>query len=272
MNYSIYDKDIYIDYSNKNLITEIGTFKFMEELSIIYTELQDIPLNITKIKTLQKLQIFSNKNIDFFNLKYLKNLKTLILNCNFPIEIKYLSNLEELRYSNINYNLYEIPTSIISLRNLKILKITSNNITSIPDEIINLVNLEKIILYNNKIELISSNIQYLKNLIQLDLSENKLKILQDEIKFLSNLEIFNVSNNNILFIPEWIIYLHNLKELNFNKNPIENISNKLKKIIKFENKKIEKTFLINYDILNSFTDIPTDINYDILENILTIEI
>lgn len=91
---------------------------------------------------------------------------------NIPASVFEKTNLEELNVSG-NYLTGSIPGEIRFLKDLKILKVSNNQMTGVPAEIGQLQNLEI-----------------------LDLSNNQLTGLPYELGNLRNLKVFNISGNN----------------------------------------------------------------------------
>jgi len=133
----------------------------LERLTYIDFDLltQDLLDFATSKKNLQYFELKEcnlDKNLDWSEMKNLKNLKTLKIwgiDENFkkiPDSFYSLKNLEELEIYNTDIT--SISDSIANLKNLKILNLNSNNIKKIPKAICQLKNLEEIEFYGTKIE------------------------------------------------------------------------------------------------------------------------
>ena len=140
-----------------------------------------------------------------------------------PKEIKYLTQLEELRLS---FNqIKEIPKEIQNLTQFQTLSLSHNQIKEIPKEIQYLTQLKNLDLSQNQIKEILKEIQYLTQLQELAFSHNQIKEIPKEIQYLTQLETPVLSNNQIKELPLEITNLRNLITLQYAGNPIENLLN-----------------------------------------------
>ena len=121
-------------------------------------------------------------------------------------------------------NLTEFPKSILALRNLEHLSLSSNKIKEIPEEInfllLNLKNLKVLYLGRNLISEIPEEINRLSSLRILSLSSNKLTRLPDSICELTSLEEIDLAINQIHILPKNIGKLGNLKKVSLRSNEI----------------------------------------------------
>ncbi|NEP52451.1 MAG: GTPase, partial [Moorea sp. SIO3C2] len=85
-------------------------------------------------------------------------------------------NLEilDLRYEYGFPPLTKIPEEVFEIKQIKVLKLSHNEIKTIPDSIVNLSNLSELDLSFNKLTELPECIGNLSNLTTLDLSFNKL--------------------------------------------------------------------------------------------------
>jgi hypothetical protein len=98
--------------------------------------------------------------------------------------------------------LVELPTTLFSLVNLKILDIRGNSLRLLPVEIKYLFNLEELLLDNNKLREIPVECSTLQHLKILSLSYNDLVSIPAELANLRNLIRLDLSYNNLSTIPE----------------------------------------------------------------------
>lgn len=139
--------------------------------------------------------------VDITKLEASNNLLTEdAFNSNPQCDFGNISYLLHLRMAN--NKLTTIPESMYSLSNLKLLDLSSNNITFI-----------------NPIR-----IKSLCSLISLDLSKNQIREVPIEIKSLSFMEVLNLSTNQLTTIPEGIGNLYRLKKLYLDNNQIDSVS------------------------------------------------
>ena len=119
-------------------------------LNLSREKLKNFPIEILKLKNLQKLDLFKNK-LD-----------------SIPDNIHHLTYLQYLNIGKNNLN--KFPTGVTKLENLKSLILNQNEINTIPDNIDKLYNLEYLDMWSNNLEYISDNIKFLTKLEELDLS------------------------------------------------------------------------------------------------------
>lgn len=121
----------------------------------------------------------------------------------------------------------DIPASLGTLKNLKVLELSFNPITGkIPTELANLEKLENLSLNSTLLSgTIPNELGKLKNLKQLHLSSNKLVgEIPNELGRLKKLEVFNVFDNNLTgIVPGDLASNRNLKELMIAENNFKSI-------------------------------------------------
>jgi len=187
----------------KDLPESIGSFNYLQYLSVSNNNLNQIPKSIGSLTSL-KVLCLSNNNIK-----------------NIPESIGSLKSLVSLKLDN--NNLQEIPKSIKNLTNLKYLDLKNNNIQEIPDIIDSLKFLEQLDLRHNRIEKIPESIGSLAPLEELWLSHNNIQEIPERLKDLKNLKYLDLGHNNIREIPESLGSLKSLVSLNLIENFIQNI-------------------------------------------------
>lgn len=153
----------------------------------------------------------------------------------FPDEICKLESLEKLYlcFNKIN----SIPTSIESLKNLKMLHLGSNKLKELPHEIGKLKNLEVLYLSDNFFSSFPKILVELKSLKELFLSFNQLEYIPESIRSLRNLEFLDLEENRLKRLPKTIEELDSLRIIKLNSNLDFMITNKQKE--KLENKGIK---------------------------------
>lgn len=141
-------------------------FVNLEYLNLKNDHLKEIPLAITKIKSLKTIDLsgndFSKLPADFSNLV---NLEEIFLNdeknMNLPKTLSILSKLPKLKTLHLeNDNLSKLPSEILLFKNLENLYLNQNNFKKIP-EIQTLDHLKYLDLRDNKIK---PELQDMKNL------------------------------------------------------------------------------------------------------------
>ena len=166
----------------------------------------------------------NNKHInynDFSTIKCYKNLPSIT-----TLEAKSINiikihktiffNLSNLINIDLHHNkLLKISKNFKLFKNLKSLKLDSNEISFIPSFIGELTNLEIFTISSNLITYIPTSIKNLINLKTLHFSNNKVDRLPIELGQLESLQILHMDGNYFTSIPTTLCYLKKLNELSF---------------------------------------------------------
>ncbi|MEM6188640.1 COR domain-containing protein [Shewanella scandinavica] len=220
-----------VDIINWELISSCSSLR---KLTIIRSEILEIPDAVLKMPSLVELDFSSNRisTLPVFS-NFNKNIKELILHGNNIVEINDsvwgLSKLNTLILSD--NNIFEVSDKIKKLQNLMHLNLSGNDLEFIPEGIGELKKLVNLQLESNKITKLPSSIGLLKNLQVLFVSDNKIKKIPDEISSLSNIRFMIFDGNELEEIPEVIGGLNVLSSLSLDNNKIKVIP---KTMIKME--------------------------------------
>ncbi|HEC40207.1 hypothetical protein LCGC14_0652700 [marine sediment metagenome] len=240
--------------------------------------LSTIPKEIGKLKSLEELSLFEEREIEtlpeeLFNLPLKKIYMTGCESLVIPDSIGNLQSLEEL---DLSYNDMDgLPGSIKSIRTLKKINLSGNNFNSFPEFISEMVNLEMLSIGSNNIVNIPESITNLKSLKKLDISWNpitpfpeiisnlksleifKMEHVKEEyqipkipssLKNLKNLREFNLSENDLGYFPQWITELTNLEVLDLSRNRISEIPEKISNLINL------REFILESNIIKVLPD------------------
>ncbi len=208
------------DDETLNILKGINGLLSLEELSI--TGVENLPDEICELKNLGKFDcMFDLKSIpkNFGNLKSLKELD--ITGCELNEEdFDVLGQLEQLEVLICNHmcdrEIYEFPSFIRNLKNLKILDLSDLNFKTIPSWITELKNLEAINLNWTTIEEIPDFFVELTNLKELYISYTpKLKKITSNISKMSCLKILSKQSINLSEIADTIVGCTSLEYLDF---------------------------------------------------------
>ncbi len=163
----------------------------------------ELDLTNKGIKDLQGIQYLTNLkklNLTGNNIKYIDNLKNLILLQELSLNQNSIENIQALRYlKNLEQldllsNQISDLSPLVELVKLKQLSVMENKVKDVSS-LKNILNLEILVLQNNEISDISS-LGYLVNLKELYLSQNKIKDIS-MLESLTNLETLHIMNNEI---------------------------------------------------------------------------
>ena len=176
-------------------------------------DLRKLPLEISGLENLQKLDLSGNHHLD---------LKDAFL------KLSRLNNLKELNLSN--NGLTYLPKEIGLLKNLTNIYLRRNQFASPPSEIWQLKNLGLVTLKNNPLMLVNSSFgEYLKN--KSDLSESEIDLLVNP----KNRTSFELSSNNLTELPIEIWQLENLEKLELRLVPNLDLQDAFLKLGKLNN-------------------------------------
>lgn len=230
-----------INNLDDDLLNEVIDVDNIEQLTIKYCNLTEIPEKITQCKNLKTLDLSGN------------NIK--VLSDNFS----ELKQLEELNLTGNDF--VEFPAAVTKLENLRKLKIKGNILTNLPSEISNLKSLEVVDISGNKLREVIVELGKIKGLKYLDLNTNKLKTIPANISELKELTTLILRNNYLSEFPQSICKLTNLETLDIGNNEISSVP---KEIGKLQNLK-------ELDMKNcSITDLPDE--FENLKNLTYLDL
>lgn len=129
-----------------------------------------------------------------------------------------LKNLKELKMDSNEITI--IPAEIGDLKELKKLSLNWNHIKEIPKEIGQLDQLEEVYMYVNEIESIPAEFYALSNLKTLWMDQNKIVGISEGIGNFTKLKNLKLNENKIVTIPDSLGKLSNLDELDLSINQI----------------------------------------------------
>lgn len=201
--------------SNKDF-HNLKKLKNLESLSITLDSLQSEDCSsLWELPQLKKIKIYTydNKKLLWKKAQY-RNLETLHIKGKLHKIDDDLSNFKKLQEIHIRYNnLKNLPENFSNLQELKILDISTNQITQLPNEIGKLCKLEKLFAGRNKIKEIPKSIKYCKNLEIIDLRRNYIEKLPVELFELAKPRELKLSGNKLTKLPKEIGNLKALKRL-----------------------------------------------------------
>lgn len=162
------------------------------------------------------------------SLSLLQNLRQLFIigrpherHTYLPKNMNPMPSLETLAISGLW--LVHLSDFLCSLKSLRTLNLTEDDLDKIPKGVYKLNYLKNLILRRNRIKLIPDTLTKIKTLQYIDLSENKLKDLPDTITDLKELNTLNLSHNKFSFFPESICDIKSLQKIYLRGNKLTSI-------------------------------------------------
>ncbi|KAL7614923.1 hypothetical protein Lser_V15G05068 [Lactuca serriola] len=218
-----------------NNLHQIGLLRNLTYVSLTLNYYIDtLPLFFTNLTRLEYLDLSGNYLSGNLSSQSLKNLKFLDLSHNWltgpiPQSFDYMVNLTQLEHPDLSANYFSgnLPSQLWSLKNLKFLDLSHNQLTGpILQSFASMVNLtrsEHLALSGNRfIGTLPSQLGNLRNLKYLDVSKNQLRgAIPQELGNLQKLETLSLGDN--LFqgpIPSAMGSLSQLIILNLSMNNI----------------------------------------------------
>ena len=131
-----------------------------------------------------------------------------------------------INYDNQKFK--ELPNDIPS--NVENLSLANNRFRDMPSQIMSLKNLKYLNMANNKLKSVKIDFSRLSGLLWIDFSSNKIRTIDESIANLKSLNFLDLSNNSLKTLPIGLCNLKNLKVLNLknNKIPFEQIAQLIK--------------------------------------------
>ena len=168
--------------------------------------------------------IYNNKHFnynDYSTIKCYKNLPSITTLEAKSINVIKIHKTIFFNLSNLinidlhNNKLLKISKNFKLFKNLKSLKLDSNQISFIPSFIGELTKLEVFTISFNQITYIPTSIKNLIYLKNFNFSNNKVDHLPIELGQLESLQILHMDGNYFTYIPTTLCYLKRLNELSF---------------------------------------------------------
>ena len=226
----------------------IYRFVNAEEISLGGNYLTALPVRLTAMPKLQKLDLMSNRLMDdsvFFTRN--KSIKSINMQKNsltrVPTSIHQNRRLESLWLGNNDMsqladnsfrglrrlndlNLYsagltQLPKSIGKLKRLTVLDMYYNHLTALPKQLNRLKKLDQLALAYNDLSELPASLSKLRRLRTLFVHHNKLGTLPDQFSQLSNLHVLDLSYNGLTVVPPVLGAMPALEELDLNNNSLQ---------------------------------------------------
>lgn len=236
--------------ANPNVKDVSGNFLHLRKVNC----LNPIPKEIRFFTAINGIDASSSKNLDLEK------------------SIDALAEMELLIHLNLSSCHYQIPDEITKLKNLRLLKLTQNEIANpeILAQLFQLVELSvegcaikswewlsqmsslRILnIANNKITKIPDEVFNLKNISTLHLNQNKLKTIDPRLLEIQNLHYLNLSSNKITEILYPLFALPSLTYLLLRSNQIEIFDDeKIKHLLTLQSSSLHELSLANNKILS----------------------
>jgi len=197
----------------------------ISHLKLCNNLLREIPEIFSNLTNLQNIDLSNNaiKKVSDAII-HMTGLTHLILRNN-QIEDedlpKDLISLKNLRTVNLSGNqLTCVPPQLFDLASLRNLFLGANNITEVNPAITRLRKLRLLYLGGNKLTDLPQEIGELANMHVLLLSDNRLRRLPDSICQLKKLQCLHLHRNNLTTLPHGLVHIKSLSELSLRENPL----------------------------------------------------
>jgi len=140
-----------------------------------------------------------------------------------------LINLTELYLSNNSF--FDIPESLCTMEQLKILDMSHNYIYCIPDYLMQIKQLEILNLSHNKLTLLSKIFAQLSTLKKLNISHNKIDTVDKQFSQTQSIITLDLSNNNLTELSNELCELEQLETLDLRYNKLEYLPSSIRRMI-----------------------------------------
>ena len=197
------------------------------------------PKNVSRFTNLRILSLYANGLTNLNGIEALSNSPIEELNVgnnlltDLPVELNTLSATLERLWIDDN-RLTILPSCVLELNLLKVLRVSNNKIEFVPNEFNKLPQLHTLALDNNMLTQIPSTVFHLEHLEKLLLRGNRLISLPSEISNLQKLSFLQISSNQIETIPEELGELTQLVTCMLNSNLITTVPLSLSKLMKLK--------------------------------------
>ncbi|MDX1958757.1 MAG: leucine-rich repeat domain-containing protein [Leptospiraceae bacterium] len=210
-------------YSLKKIPEEIGKMENLTYLNLDRNEIQNLPMNFSKLQKLKFLSIESSplnqsdleKIFQLNSLEYLNLSNTEIQS--LPISLSNLSNLKKFIAKNrfiegipVGALFKEFPKSLSQIPNLEELDLEGARFKTLPYEIRNFKNLKILNLAETDLEYISDEIGEMKKLTELNILN---KVLKKSSKLILPETMCKLKNLNRIYLDETKLDLKNVLKI-----------------------------------------------------------
>ncbi len=202
-------RSIFLDFGEKECTYCLDSSDNIIGLKIKGLDLEQIPTDIAKLKSLSVLNLSKNKITDISVLRKNLMLTAVNLDDNKITKLEPLENLMVLKWLNLQFNEITDISPLYKLKSLLKLYLDKNSISNVSG-ISRLNNLKEFSLNSNKLKDIKP-LTFCEKLTKLELSDNNISDIFDIVKLL-NLRELNISNNKIKSLPD-LSFLKNLETL-----------------------------------------------------------
>ena len=177
---------------------------------------EHLPQVIFELESLRTLDLNETRLNNIPNQHTLFSLNELYLSNNSFSDIpESLCTMEQLKILDISHNfLRTIPEYIRRIKRLEILILSHNHLTNLPNDLAHLSTLKKLIVHHNEINRIESGLAQSRSLLTLDMSYNNLKSIPNELCNLEQLETLDLRYNQLEYLPLSIRHMTGLQSMN----------------------------------------------------------
>ena len=189
--------------------------------------------NIPRLQALRVLSMYSNQLNSIDGIGNLSKTPVEEINLgqnqleDLPDEFGTISTLQRL-WIDGNKLGPELPSPLLELGQLRVLRASNNAIAGLPDDIgTRLPLLEVLAVDNNCLESIPDSVYQLNHLEKLIIRGNRITAISESVGMLTNLKIVQASSNCLSAIPATLGKLEKIEELYLNSNQIVEVPSSL---------------------------------------------
>ncbi|KAG8441259.1 hypothetical protein GDO86_006842 [Hymenochirus boettgeri] len=229
--------ELHLNHCSAKMDTDAYNFlqEHLKVLHVRFTDLEEIPLWLYKLKNLHQLHLSgnlnssNNKSIHLHSLRGLKGLRTLLLNSNLThlpsAVLDVAEQLSSLSIQNGGSELHSLG-QLKKLSHIMELELKDCKLRNIPEVLSTLLCLRCIDLSSNLLTKVDEigTFQRLRSLTILRMNHNAISCLPPSIEHLCNLEELSISHNKLETIPMLLYNLVKLRHLDLSYNHIKFIA------------------------------------------------
>ena len=228
------------------LVEQLDTRR-LESLDILLTRGETLPQKLCTFTLLTRLRLrgqCSPLGLQLSELKRLKQLKRLVINCGLEVLPESLAQLSQLQTLDISGNqLSALPEGLAQLTQLQNLDVSGNQLGALPESLAQLTQLQFLDVSRNQLSALPESLAQLTQLQSLFVSLNQLSALPEGLTQLTQLQSLDVSRNQLRALPKGLSQLSQLHTLNVSGNALSALPEGLTQLTQLQNLFVSRTQL-----------------------------